>query len=70
LTDISEGWWRMIDPEANDEIRQDFEKDDFHVPKLWFGIGAWNVEMYSKIVDVKPGESLRATLNWRFMASE
>ena len=41
---------------------------DFQVPKLWFGIGAWNVEMFTKIVDVKPGDTFAASLEWTFTA--
>ena len=66
LDDITDGWWRMIDPKAGVEIRQDFAKDAFEVPKLWFSIGAWNVEMYTKIVDVKPGDAFAAELVWEF----
>ena len=66
LDDISAGWWRMIDPKAGYEIRQDFAKDDFQAPKLWFGVGAWNVEMLTKIVDVKPGDTFAAALAWTF----
>lgn len=66
LDDMSAGWWRMIDPKARYEIRQDFARNDFQVPKLWFGVGAWNVEMYTKIVEVKPGGSLKAALDWTF----
>ena len=68
LDGLSAGWWRMVDPKAGYEIRQDFAKEDFQVPKLWFGIGAWNVEMFTKIVDVKPGDTFAASLEWTFTA--
>lgn len=66
LEKMTAGWWRMVDPRAGFEIRQTYDFSAFEVPKLWFGIGAWNVEMFTPITDLKNGERASFTLNWEF----
>ena len=70
LDDVTEGWWRMVDPKAGYEIRQDYDLAAFERPKLWFGVGAWNVELATRTKELKPGDALSASLAWRFGAEE
>ena len=66
LDDVNEGWWRMVDPKAGYEIRQDYDLADFDRPKLWFGVGAWNIEMLTKPRTLQPGETFSTRLGWTF----
>ena len=67
--DVAAGWWRMEDPVDRYAICQTYDLSRFEKPKLWFGVGAWNVEMYSRLMDLKPGEGFSLELDWRFLAS-
>ena len=67
LDEVTAGWWRMVDPKANFEIRQAYDIKSFEVPKLWFGVGAWNVELYTPATTLAAGESLCAAIYWDFI---
>lgn len=56
----------MVDPKAGYEIRQDYDLADFDRPKLWFGVGAWNIEMLTKPRTLQPGETFSTRLGWTF----
>ena len=56
----------MVDPKAGYEIRQDYDLAAFDRPKLWFGVGAWNIEMMTRAKELKPGETFTTHLAWTF----
>ncbi len=67
LNEVTAGWWRMVDPKATFEIRQTYDLKSFEVPKLWFGVGAWNVELYTPVTTLAAGARLTAVLDWHFI---
>ena len=70
LNEVTAGWWRMVDPKAAFEIRQTYDLKSFEVPKLWFGVGAWNVELYTPVTTLAAGARLSAALDWHFIYGE
>ena len=70
LNEVTAGWWRMVDPKANFEIRQTYDIKSFEVPKLWFGVGAWNVELFTPVTTLAAGARLSAALDWYFIHGE
>jgi len=63
---LTEGWWRMVDPAAKYEIRQDFDHTRFQNVKTWFGIGTWNVELVTKALELPANGQTAFSVTWRF----
>ncbi len=57
----------MVDPKATFEIRKTYDLKSFEVPKLWFGVGAWNVELYTPVTTLAADARLDAALDWNFI---
>lgn len=63
--EFTDGWWRIDDTVKKVRLEQKFDRSGFRTPRLWFGLGCYNVEMESpKDLNLKPGESWNGTLNW------
>ena len=62
---FSEGWWQVDDTAKKVRLEQKFDLKKFRTPRLWFGLGSYNLEMESaKNLILKPGESWNGTLTW------
>jgi len=63
---LDKGWWAIADEAGGLELRQEFEINQFKNPRLWFGIGCYNLEMESiEGLKLKPGESWQGMLSWQ-----
>ena len=62
---LSDGWWKVDDSAKKVRLEQKFDLKKFRTPRLWFGLGCYNLEMESsKGLILKPGESWNGTLTW------
>lgn len=62
---FSEGWWSVTDTVRKVKLEQRFDLKQFRTPRLWFGIGCYNLEMESKQnLKLAPGETWNGTLEW------
>lgn len=64
---LTENWWGVLDSVSGAFLRQDFSRDDWQPPRIWFGQGTYNLEM-SSVAGVKlpPGKCWDAELVWTF----
>eukprot|EP00831_Metopus_contortus_P082356 TRINITY_DN8882_c0_g1_i1.p1 TRINITY_DN8882_c0_g1~~TRINITY_DN8882_c0_g1_i1.p1 ORF type:complete len:1162 (+),score=193.77 TRINITY_DN8882_c0_g1_i1:856-4341(+) len=64
---LDAGWWAVIDTDFGIELKQEFSPDKFRDPRLWFGIGCYNLEMETPVdLKLKPGESWKGILTWKY----
>lgn len=64
---FTSGWWRVEDTAARYSLTQRFSLNEFRTPRIWFGIGCYNLEMQSpEGLTLNPGESWNGTLEWQF----
>jgi hypothetical protein len=64
---LTENWWGVLDSVSGAFLRQDFSKDDWQQPRIWFGQGTYNLEMSStQGLKLAPGKSWDADLTWTF----
>ena len=64
---FTSGWWRVDDTASHYSLVQRFSLKEFRTPRIWFGIGCYNLEMQSpEGMSLKPGESWNGTLEWQF----
>lgn len=62
---FSEGFWKIEDTIHKVQLEQKFDPAKFRTPRLWFGIGCYNLEMESTAgLKLAPGESWNGTLSW------
>lgn len=62
---FSEGWWKVEDSARKVRLEQTFDLKKFRTPRLWFGLGCYNLEMESaKNLTLKPGDSWNGSLTW------
>lgn len=62
---FSDGWWQVDDTIRKVRLKQTFDLKKFRTPRLWFGLGCYNLEMESPgNLTLKPGESWHGTLTW------
>lgn len=62
---FSEGWWKVDDSAKKVRLEQKFDLKKFRTPRLWFGLGCYNLEMESsKGLTLNPGESWNGALTW------
>ena len=62
---LSDGWWKVDDSAKKVRLEQKFDLKKFRTPRLWFGLGCYNLEMESaKNLTLKPGDSWNGSLTW------
>ena len=61
---LDRGYWRVFDKAGKIELRQEFDPKTFAPPRLWFGIGAYNLEMETFPVTLSPGAVWSSKLTW------
>ena len=42
---LSDGWWKVDDSAKKVRLEQKFDLKKFRTPRLWFGLGCYNLEM-------------------------
>lgn len=63
--DYTENWWVVEDTVNNVQLRQEFQLDKFRTPRIWFGLGCYNLEMESvKGLKLEPGANWQGDLKW------
>ena len=67
---VTDGWWRMVDPMSGYQIRQTFDHSRYENLKVWFGVGTWNVELFSRPERMGAGESVVYSVGWMFGAGQ
>lgn len=66
IDQLTSGWWAVRDLNAKIELKQEFSPEKFRQPRLWFGIGCYNIEMESREgLKLAPGASWEGQLNWQ-----
>ncbi len=67
IAKLSQGWWAVTDTAAKVELKQAFSLQYFRQPRIWFGLGCYNLEMETvDNVTLAPGASWQGTLTWQF----
>lgn len=66
IDQLNKGWWRVVDTVSKVKLEQEFDLAAYQNPRLWFGIGAYNLEMETKPVTLAPGAAWSQKLIWNF----
>ncbi|HCE44076.1 MAG TPA: hypothetical protein DET40_11055 [Lentisphaeria bacterium] len=65
---LTEKWWGVLDTVSGEFLRQDFSADNFQQPGIWFGQGAYSMDMNSVSgMKLMPGKSWNAEMAWTIL---